>query len=109
MRVQENDGRCCGCTACANICPKNAITMQMDVKGFSYPEIAEEKCVKCGLCKSVCSFTGFTGASVSLHHTSYAARHKSEYEVKTSRSGGFFSALADYVTQNRGGYATVQY
>ena len=25
---------CCGCTACANICPKNAIDMLPDALGF---------------------------------------------------------------------------
>lgn len=28
---------CCSCTACANICPKEAIKMIPDEEGFLYP------------------------------------------------------------------------
>ena len=42
---------CCGCTACFNICPKNAISMQPDEEGFLYPVVDQEKCVDCGLCE----------------------------------------------------------
>lgn len=34
--LKEN---CCGCTACANICPKGAIKMNPDGEGFLYPVI----------------------------------------------------------------------
>ena len=30
---------CCGCGACMNVCPKNAIRMAEDEVGFVYPEI----------------------------------------------------------------------
>ena len=42
---------CCGCTACKNICPKNAITMKRDEEGFSYPSIDSDLCIECNLCK----------------------------------------------------------
>lgn len=29
--------KCCGCTACASVCPKNCISMQCDGEGFLYP------------------------------------------------------------------------
>ena len=47
---------CCGCSACYNICPKNAISMKENSEGFLYPFIDEEKCVDCGLCKKVFLF-----------------------------------------------------
>ena len=28
---------CCGCTACASICPKGCIAMTPDSEGFCYP------------------------------------------------------------------------
>ena len=31
--------KCSGCSACLNICPKNAISMKEDEKGFRYPNI----------------------------------------------------------------------
>ena len=30
---------CYGCTACAEICPKNAIAMEKDNEGFLYPVV----------------------------------------------------------------------
>lgn len=107
MRVQENDGRCCGCTACANICPKNAIVITQDAKGFYYPEIDEELCIGCNLCKKVCDFTKFEPIK-NKTITSYAVRHRNLDEVRTSRSGAFFSAVANHVIK-RGGYAMVRF
>lgn len=44
---------CKGCIAhpCMEVCPKGAISM---VDGYSY--IDQEKCIKCGKCKSVCLY-----------------------------------------------------
>lgn len=46
--------KCCGCTACKNICPKNAITMCCDEEGFLYPVIDTDICVNCRICINVC-------------------------------------------------------
>lgn len=32
---------CCGCSACAQSCPQNTITMHEDESGFLYPFIEE--------------------------------------------------------------------
>lgn len=45
---------CCGCQACTNICPVDAIRMQRYRDGFLYPVFETEKCVNCGLCEKVC-------------------------------------------------------
>ena len=45
---------CCGCGACMNVCPKNAIRMAEDEVGFVYPEIDQNLCVGCGACKKAC-------------------------------------------------------
>ena len=50
----KNKAECSGCTACKNICPKNAIKMEEDVEGFKYPSINKEKCIECNLCEKVC-------------------------------------------------------
>ena len=54
MIAITNKADCCGCTACKNICPKDAIEMLEDSEGFLYPKINQEKCVNCGLCKKTC-------------------------------------------------------
>ena len=45
---------CCGCTACFSVCPQNAITMEPDEEGFSYPQIDSDKCICCYRCLAVC-------------------------------------------------------
>ena len=47
---------CCGCAACYSVCPVGAIVMNPDEKGFWYPDIDEEKCIRCQKCISVCAF-----------------------------------------------------
>ena len=58
MNVYLSKNQCCGCTACYSICPKNAIQMQGDEKGFLYPTVDENLCVKCQMCVKVCDFQG---------------------------------------------------
>ena len=50
--IEKN--KCCGCHACLNICPKGAIYMKEDIKGFKYPVINQNKCIDCGMCKKIC-------------------------------------------------------
>lgn len=45
---------CCGCGACRSICPKNAISMELDNEGFMYPHINRDLCVRCYKCQRVC-------------------------------------------------------
>ena len=54
MITIENKLQCCGCTACAQKCPKHCITMAPDAEGFLYPVVEEQSCVDCGLCERVC-------------------------------------------------------
>lgn len=94
---------CCGCTACASICPKDAITMEPDTLGFKYPNIDLSKCIDCGLCEKVCAFNDSYDKSLNLKEPEiYAARHKDIHEIETSRSGAAFIAISDYILENGG-------
>lgn len=53
-KLYEQKKDCCGCTACFSICPKEAITMEEDSEGFLYPQIDEQKCIRCYQCMGVC-------------------------------------------------------
>lgn len=99
--VQTEAKNCCGCTACYSVCPKNAITMQADGKGFLYPAINSELCVNCKLCEKICNFIKFT-PNTERKIDCYAVKHKDEREIATSRSGAFFIAVADYVLSKNG-------
>lgn len=94
---------CCGCTACANVCMHDAITMKPDALGFLYPVVDKIKCVDCGMCEKVCAFNDNYDVSMNLIQPDvYAARHKNMLEVETSRSGAAFIAISDYVLKNGG-------
>lgn len=99
----EHPEDCCGCTACASICPHNAISMKPDTLGFLYPEVDMEKCVDCGLCEKVCAFNDNYDTSLNLPQPDvYAARHKNMHEIEVSQSGAAFVALSDWILEQGG-------
>lgn len=103
MRINKNQYNCCGCTACANICPRNAITMAPDALGFKYPKIDLALCIDCGLCEKVCAFNSeYDKTQNYLEPKTYAARHKELKEIETSRSGAAFIALSDIILEEGG-------
>ena len=91
---------CCGCSACASVCPKGCITMQTDEEGFLYPTVDQTLCVGCGLCEKVCPVTRVP--VLADIPAVYAAKHRSEQIKSKSSSGGMFSGLAQFVLE-RGG------
>lgn len=98
-----NKADCCGCTACASICPRDAITMQPDALGFRYPEVNKEKCIECNLCVKVCSFHSNYDKSLNLSKPlAFGARHINLKEVETSRSGAAFIAISDAILEQGG-------
>lgn len=99
--VFEKKEFCYGCTACRNICPKNAIHMKRDEQGFEYPVIDSEKCVDCKLCKKVCPFNKLY-ESDTFEQKYYAVQHKNKGILKLSSSGGMFFALANAVLKSGG-------
>ena len=50
----QNIDNCCGCGACCDICPKNALKLEKNIKGFLYPIFNSDACISCGLCIKVC-------------------------------------------------------
>lgn len=95
-----NKTACCGCSACAQICPNQCISMIEDNEGFLYPHINEEICTDCGLCEKVCPVINQGSPREPLKV--YAAKNKNEEIRMLSSSGGIFTLLAEYVI-NKGG------
>jgi len=94
---------CCGCTACQHICPTKAIEMKPDEEGFLYPEINQELCNDCGLCRKVCAFQN--GYDISDNFATpkvYAVKNKHEDVRMASSSGGIFSAISDHILDSDG-------
>ena len=93
---------CCGCTACYSVCPKKAITMQADEEGFQYPLVDSDKCVNCGLCEKVCPTKNKQVPETDQPMKAYVVRNKKESTLLNSASGGFFSALGEYIISKKG-------
>lgn len=101
LNSNQTKDQCCGCTACSNICPTGAITMERDEQGFAYPAVDNEKCTKCGLCHKVCPMEeNYVGQDAVPDI--YALRSKSQKILNTSSSGGMFALLSDW-TLSQGG------
>ena len=92
---------CTGCGACMNICPKKAITMEVNSEGFRYPKIDKTKCINCGLCLKQCpaNCPCFNNKENPECYVAYA----DDDLRKNSSSGGIFPLLANYFLDN-GGY-----
>lgn len=100
MEVLEDKSTCCGCHACYNVCPKDAITMKEDEKGFKYPVIDKEKCIECGLCRKVCPV--LNSEKIENKPIAYAAYNKDEKVREESSSGGIFTLLAEEILNRNG-------
>lgn len=96
----ENPADCCGCGACVNACPKQAIELQKDASGFLYPAIRGDRCVSCGLCREVCGFQ--KQEDLPLPRLAYAVQSKGEGILKTSASGGVFAMIALQILKQGG-------
>ena len=93
--------QCCGCGACANKCPKQAISMQPNHEGFLHPVVDAEKCVECGACERACP-----GLNVAKRENAspkaYIVQHKDDGIRYQSTSGGAFTAIAEEVVRQGG-------
>lgn len=101
MITIQNKAECCGCTACYNICPKEAIQMKPDFEGFLYPFVNTERCVECGLCDAVCPVQNPVSCD-ELERKSYVIRTKDSHVLDHSTSGGFITPLGQWVIKQNG-------
>ena len=99
LYVKKED--CCGCGACMNACPKNAIRMEADNQGFLYPVINAVDCINCGLCKQNCQIRkSKTMQNERSSHCFGVKNH--DYVRAVSSSGGVFTAILDEVINGGG-------
>lgn len=92
---------CCGCNACAEICPKRCITMIADAKGFHYPKVDTTACIDCGLCKKTCPFEE-GNIELNIPLTAYAAWNRDRKQHLASSSGGAAYVFSSHIIKQGG-------
>ena len=86
--------QCANCGACLNSCPVNAITVDKDSL-FYQPTVDLSACIRCGKCVAVCPLEA--PLPVSSVKSAWWGRHRDPDIVKSSSSGGAFTALAQQI------------
>lgn len=85
---------CCGCSACASVCPRQCISLEPDEEGFLYPHVNETTCIDCGLCEKVCPFLA-KGTEEHPPLQTIAAKNLNDDVRLSSSSGGLFTLFAE--------------
>lgn len=96
----HDQAECCGCGACADACPRSAIAMLDDERGFLYPQVDASLCIDCGLCKRVCAFR--SDAGLRAPRWAWAVTANSDVLLARSSSGGIAAVLSERVVQEGG-------
>lgn len=102
----QDKSQCCGCCACANVCPKKAISMVEDSQGFIYPQIDYDKCVSCRMCEKVCAYKD-PAAEKKKDRITKVAVAKDKILLGKSASGGVFASFAENVIKKMDQYTVV--
>lgn len=97
----KDKSKCCGCNACAEICPKHCIHMVKDAKGFLYPEVDTGACVECGACEKTCPME-ISNISLQQPLTAFAAWNKNHKEHLSSSSGGAAFVISSAILDKGG-------
>lgn len=92
--------KCCGCGACASICPRHCISLKQDDEGFLYPCVGASLCCDCGVCERVCPM--LNALKPRSPQCVIACHNKDENIRRTSSSGGIFTLLAEHIITKGG-------
>lgn len=79
---------CCGCMACLNVCPFDAIDVTCNERGFFIPKVNTEKCKNCGKCERVCQIKNSVIGNTPFQR--YAIINEDDTIRHDSSSGGVF-------------------
>lgn len=97
--VYKNENKCCGCSICAQACPKKAIRMEINSEGFKFPVIDHNLCINCGKCVKICDFKNKKKSGKKHNPQTYIYQNSNRIK---SQSGGAFFALAQNTINNGG-------
>lgn len=95
---------CSGCGLCANVCSRNAITLQWNEDGFLAPTVDTSACINCGLCVKKCpALNPPQQTEGDMENViSYGGWSNDKTTRRESSSGGVFTPLAVQTIKNGG-------
>lgn len=102
MSLEIKKNICCGCSLCANVCPKECITMTSDNEFFKYPQIDQYKCIDCNACERICPVLNKPNKKNNIDQSVYAAWNNDPKKRINSTSGGLVSALSEKIISEGG-------
>lgn len=91
---------CCGCEACAQICPKGCIHLVEDKEGYRYPIVDKATCLDCGACERGCPIINDNEQQKPIEVL--AAKNRDEQQRLAGSSGGVFFEIGKNIL-NKGG------
>ena len=94
--------KCCGCGACASVCPRQCIAMRANEEGFAYPDVNTNNCVECGACVKVCPVQRQDRDHVGEPLEAWGVVAQDDSLLTKSSSGGLFSLLANMILEEGG-------
>ncbi|MDO4317093.1 MAG: polysaccharide pyruvyl transferase family protein [Lachnospiraceae bacterium] len=90
-----NENVCCGCGACAAVCPNNCIELKARPDGSVCAAFtAADACIQCGACAKACPVLNLQQKTPDEF---FALRNLDENVTRKSTSGGAFTAIAEAV------------
>lgn len=101
MKIIQPIKECSACGACVDACPKGAISLKENKKGYLYPIINQQKCISCGICSKVCA-NEKKDEKKDFVPEAYIARTYDKERYAISASGGIFGTLASEFIKSNG-------
>ena len=96
---------CCGCYACAEVCPVTAIKMTEDNRGYYFPVVDKDTCISCGLCKKSCVIQKPRLVEHDKTYPKAIAAYNKDLDIrKGSSSGAMFPGFAKHIIEDKHGY-----
>lgn len=87
VHILQQNSLCCGCGACASVCPASAIDIRLDDKGFNSAAV-NSSCIGCGKCRTVCPFESKLLSKKADESKLYSLKSNEKDVLMRSTSGG---------------------